>query len=484
MRNKTLLGRSGIIIILICLLLLTLVRVSYTADYVLLVESSEDIKQADPKRYRLEALKLFVRLLKDGDRVSVIGFSDEPEMLAKLQDVSKGRYGILKAISRIDSRGIYKNLYLASLKAVQVLKESNADKRYIILLSDGKMTLESEDKEEEYLLKLIDEIIPSCKENGIKLYSVAFTEFSDEALLKEMAISTRGMYFTVDSPELLHKAFVDIYTNTKLPDELSLSGKQFRVDKKIKEIDIVVDREKANGSISLIQPDGRKVSYSKHPTHYKWYSSRAYELIKVTRPVPGVWKIIDSVDNSYRIFINTDLRLKITDIPEVVKRDRQLKIYLWLQEDNKILKGTSLILKAVEFGAIEIRPDKTRINISLNDDGVENDDLSGDGVFTGAITPVLEGIHTVILTADGRSFNRQKVVRFYLTENDKSKKQNRIEEKQKEPEKKDEKKSRESVDEENYLLKRAFIKFAIFNAVLMTIVISTVLILRWKRKKA
>jgi uncharacterized protein (DUF58 family) len=46
-------------------------------DVVLVMDSSGSMKKTDPQSLRIPAAKLFISLLKDGDRASVISFSGD-----------------------------------------------------------------------------------------------------------------------------------------------------------------------------------------------------------------------------------------------------------------------------------------------------------------------------------------------------------------------------------------------------------------------
>ena len=464
------------------LIVLAAAVTTYAADYVLVLESSKEMKQKDPGDLRLDAAMLFVRLLGSGDRVSVVRYSDDVEVLTELQDAKAGRFGILRSIAKIDSNGLRKDMFRALSKAVEILTKEGSDNKNIILLSDGKMDLGSVDKNEEYTLRLIKEILPECKSRGIRIYTIAFSNQADITLLKDIAHTTRGLFYKVNSPDRIHLAFADIFSNSKLSDEIPIKDRLFLVDKKVKEMWIVLTKAEGKNKVALLQPDGRKVTRRKHPSHYRWYSSKVYEFVKITRPMVGKWKILDVNKDGSRVFIISDLTLKITDIPRVIKKDRKVKIYVWLQEEDKILKGTPLILKAVEFKVMVIRPDNSIENIKLNDEGIEDDDLPDDGVYTGSTMPEEQGEYRVKVEAQGRAFERLKVIKFYAQKqkNTPVKKEVKREKPVEEVEKKVQE---ENKQDDNGIFRKALIKFAVFNAVLLIIVAVGIVIIKRKIHK-
>ncbi len=467
------------------LLLMLIPGVLYAADYVLVMDSSGSMKKTDPQSMRIDAAKLFVRLLKDDDRVSVIKFSNKPQVLIELTQVKINRFKILRAVNKVDSDGLLTDIFSAVATARDILLNSTAEKKIIVLMSDGKMDLGAEDKNEELTLKLLDELLPECKKKGIKIYTIAFTKSSDIELLKEIAFSSKGLFYLVTTPEKMHLAFTDIFSNTKLPDEIPIKNKQFLVDKAVKEMNIILTKKESGSVITLVQPDGRKVTYKRHPSHYKWYSADAYEMVTITAPLPGLWKIMYAADSGNRVFIYTDLKLRITDIPRVVKTDKKLKLYVWLQEKDEILKGTPLILKAVEFNTTVIKPNNEKEIIKLNDDGIDEDDLADDGVYTGATIPEQAGEYTVVFKASGKAFVREKIVKFF------AKKQNIPKGITKEKPAKGEdntskdtpKKTYTKTAEDQYSFKQALIKFLVFNIVLIVCVGIIWGVFRWKKSR-
>ncbi len=440
-------------------------------DYVLAIDSSESMKRADPKALRIEAAKLFVRLLQRGDRVAVIKTSDRPELLTELQDAEAGRFSILRALGRIGSTGELKDIYTALKLAVSALKESNAERKIILLISDGRMNLGSEDRNEDYTLKLLDELLPECKKKGIAVYTIAFTEHSDLSLLKEIAQLTRGLFYFVDSADRLHLTITDVFSDTKLPDQIPVKDMQFLVDREIKEMKVVLSRKDNKSVITLLQPDGRKVTYRRHPSHYRWNSARAYEIVSVTKPLPGPWRIINAAKDESRVFISSDLSLKITDIPRAAKGGKKQKLYVWLQDGERILKSTPLVLRAVEFNVFLQSPDDKLYRVALNDDGADDDDLAKDGVYTGSTTPEKDGQYLVRFVATGKGFSREKSIRFYV----RAVKKPEIEKKtapvseNKSKRDKNLKKKTVSEDKKDYSLRHALFKFAIFNVVLIAV---------------
>lgn len=477
--------RSRTLSVVFAFLMLLCVSVAHADDFALLLGPPGSMERSDPKSLHKEAAKLFVRLLEKGDRVLVVKFAGQATVLSELMDVSTSRFSILRAISKAGPEGESSNIYDALNKAKELLLKEPAEKRTIVLITDKGIELGTEDRNEEYALRLLDELLPELKKKGIRIYTVALTEHADFALLKEIALQSHGLFYKADSPEKLHSIFADIYANIKLADEIPLEKQTFVVDRDAKELKLLISKKKSTSSTTLLQPDGRRVNYKRHPSHYRWYSSRAYELVLISRPLPGKWKIISGDSSETRVFVQSDFRLKITDIPRVVKAGRKQKLYMWLQRGERILKNTSLVLRAAEFDIQIEPPQKKPLKVLINDDGAEDDDLAKDGVYTGSFSPEEKGIYRVRFIAKGKGFYREKLLRFYAKGADKKTEVAKKEGHRKIRSDRKPVTVKTTDNEQEYSLKRAFVKFAIFNGVLLSLTgICFGFILFLKKRKA
>ncbi len=478
--------RLKIVSIVLSGFLMLITSVAYPANFVLVIGPTADIKK--PSQTTLyEAEKLFVRLLEKGDRLSVIKFADEAIVLSELVDVKANRFSLLRALGRTGPESSYSNIYDALLKAKNLLQKEPSEKRTVILLTSRGMNLKAEDKNEEYSLKLLDELLPEFKKKGIRVYTIALSINEDTEFLKEIAHETLGLFYSVKQTGGIFKIFSDIFANIKLSDEIPIKDGQFFVDREVKKIKVVLGRKDSKATITLLQPDGRKVTYKRHPSHYKWYSTGHYELAIITRPLPGKWKIIYASDSDSRVFINSTLEMKITDIPRVAKTGRKQKLYMWLQKDDRILKNTSLVLRAVEFNIRIVTPEGKNLKVVINDNGTEDDDLAKDGVYTGSFVPEQKGEYIVKFLSEGKNFYREKIIKFYAKEMSRVQEKTPADKKQtKKAHVKSNSSAKEEVLEKDYSLKKALIKFAIFNAILISlagICLGVVLFLRKKKAK-
>jgi len=133
-------------------------------DVVIVMDSSGSMKYSDPHDLRKPAAKLFISLLSTGDRASVVSFSDEGYPVAYLTPV-KGKTNqerLFSSVDKISTKGVYTNLHGALEKALKVLNRNQQAnrKKVIVLMSDGKMDVGSQEKAHRYTEKLMRELLP------------------------------------------------------------------------------------------------------------------------------------------------------------------------------------------------------------------------------------------------------------------------------------------------------------------------------------
>jgi uncharacterized protein with von Willebrand factor type A (vWA) domain len=163
-------------------------------DVILLMDSSGSMKRTDPKGYRKEAAKLFISLLGEDDHIGVMGFGDTTIRLAPLTlNTKQNHKQLFSAVDRITSKEYSTNITGAVKRGFEELRSSPRQERIIIMMSDGKLALGEAEKDTASLEEL-KRFLPVLAQANVKLYTIAFTEESDSALLEYMAKETGGFF--------------------------------------------------------------------------------------------------------------------------------------------------------------------------------------------------------------------------------------------------------------------------------------------------
>lgn len=379
-------------------------------DTVVIMDSSGSMKQTDPKQLRKPAAKLFISLLDSTDKLSVVSFSSQAWPITFLTQLKSDRQinKALRATDKISHKGAYTNIHSAIEKGIDFLKESDQLNRepIIILMSDGQMDVGNKAKSQQLRQQIFDELLPQLIEYNIKIYSIAFTEASDQILLQEIADATDGRYALAASDDVLHKVFSKIFEQTKEPNMLPLHENQFIVDSSIKEITIIANKANAQSQIFLQPPSGDRINSRFKSKQIKWFESSSFDMITIQSPEEGEWKILFSDDDN-RAYIVTDIKLRTDFEFNSESHQPELNIKAWFEQNEEteanqdLLSNMSLSLNIERpDGSSEIHPVKN---------------ISEDAAFSIMYKPQSDGIYEATMIAKSRTFQRQQTFSFKNT---------------------------------------------------------------------
>jgi len=376
-------------------------------DAVVIMDSSGSMKKTDPKELRKPAAKLFITLLGEEDKLSVMSFSSKAWPITFLTQLNtkRNKSKALYATDKISSKGIHTNIHAAIERAIELLKNSDSLKHdpIIVLMSDGKMDVGNKIRSEELRKKVFEEQIPTLKELKIKVYSIAFTENSDQSLLQEIADATDGRYALAASDDVLHKVFAKIFEQSKKPNMLPLNDNKFIVDPSIREITIIANKKKPDSTILLKTPKGKKYSAKTKKANIKWFVSSSFDMITLTKPEQGEWNILFS-ENDNKAYIVADIKLRSQFEYNTKSHYPELTIKTWFLKDEAIISKGELINNL-----------DLELEIEYPDGKTENATFSASeekGVFETLFKPTIDGIYAATVIATSKTFQRQQVFSF------------------------------------------------------------------------
>ncbi|RDH85254.1 MAG: hypothetical protein DIZ80_02225 [endosymbiont of Galathealinum brachiosum] len=379
-------------------------------DTVVIMDSSGSMKQTDPKQLRKPAAKLFISLLGNQDRLSVVSFSSKAWPITYLTQLENDKQlnQALRATDKISHKGMHTNIHSAIEKGIEFLKESDQINRepIIILMSDGQMDVGNAEKSAQLRTQIFEDLLPKLIEHNIKIYSIAFTEASDQELLQEIAEATDGRYALAASDDVLHKVFSKIFEQTKQPDMLPLNENKFIVDASINEITIIANKSSENSQIYLQPPTGEKINSTFKSEKIKWFVSTSFDMITIKKPDEGEWKILFSDDDN-RAYIVTDVKLRTQFEFNEDSYQPELIIKSWFIQ-NEETEANQELLKSMEV-ALEIEhPDDTIETFPI-------EAANEQGEFIIHFKPQLDGIYGAAIIAKSRTFQRQQIFSFKNT---------------------------------------------------------------------
>ena len=384
-----------------------------SVDAIVILDSSGSMKKSDPHSLRKPAAKLFISLLNEEDRVSIMSFSDNGYPITYLNTLNndKNIQLTLDATDKVSTKGVYTNIHAAIERAYKILSESKSDRDpIIILLSDGKMDVGNDEKSQALSAQLIDETVPKLIDSNIKVYSIAFTENSDQELLTVLSESTQGFCKVAANDEELHLAFTSIFEQSKKPDMLPLTENTFLADESIREITIVANKATPESKIFLQDPSNDKFDASTKNKNIKWFISDSFDMITIKKPLAGEWKILFS-DNDNKAYIITDMKMKSKFDFINENNIQKLQAHAWLEKEDNIVTEVTL-LDAMQAKIELISPSDQTISapmgLALNDENLQ-------GVFISNYTPKENGTYFATITLKSETFERQKTFSFAST---------------------------------------------------------------------
>lgn len=384
-----------------------------SVDAIVILDSSGSMKKSDPHSLRKPAAKLFISLLNEEDRASIMSFSDNGYPITYLNtlDNDENIQLTLNATDKVSTKGVYTNIHAAIERAYKILSESKSDRDpIIILLSDGKMDVGNDEKSQALSTQLINETVPKLINSNIKVYSIAFTENSDQELLTALSESTQGFCKVAANDEELHLAFTSIFEQSKKPDMLPLTENTFLADESIREITIVANKATPESKIFLQDPSNNKFDASTKDKNIKWFISDSFDMITIKKPLAGEWKILFS-DNDNKAYIITDMKMKSKFDFINENNSQKLQAHAWLEKEDSTVTEVTL-LDAMQAKIELVSPsDQTMsapMGLALNDENLQ-------GVFISNYTPKENGTYFATITLKSETFERQKTFSFSST---------------------------------------------------------------------
>jgi uncharacterized protein (TIGR03503 family) len=379
-------------------------------DLRILIDVSGSMKVNDPQNLRTPSIRLLIGLIPNGTKAGVWTFGKYVNMQVKLGIVNKDwKNQARSAAKKIHSRGLYTNIE-------EVLKKSSFDwdrankniNRHIILLTDGVVDIS---KDPKINLKsrnnIINFYLPKLKKAGVKIHTIALSKQADHELLKQLSVATDGWYELIEDPKKLHRVFLRLFEKSTDANALPLQNNLFKVDKSINDMTVLAFRTD-NTETKLITPAKKTITESNKPKTVTWFHENGYDLITITKPEVGDWKLDAPVDKDNRILVVTNLTLSINDIPNNVLLNQRMVLKAELKQKNKKIKNKNF-LKLVKVEALKKSLNNPDTRRQLNDNGEKLDEHAGDGVYYSEIrSPLRAGVFELFISAQGPTFQRQR----------------------------------------------------------------------------
>lgn len=380
-------------------------------DVRVLIDVSGSMKKNDPRNLRRPALRLLVGLLPEDSRAGVWTFGQYVNMqvpLGKVDTAWKAR--ARKGASEIHSRGLFTNVE-------EALKRSTADwkgasekyQRHLILLTDGMMDISKDAKKNtESRNRVLQKLLPVISGHDAKIHTIALSENADHELMRAMAAESGGWYEQVDDAEQLQRIFLRMFEKVGCPDTLPLKENQFLVDDSVEEVTLLVFRDEDANPTTIVDPEGASFNSESAPNTVNWHRDEGYDLLTITKPKIGTWKIQAAVDPDNRVMVVTNLKMNTTDLPNRLVQGETVPMEIQFTDKGKTITEGEF-LSVLDLKGEHIDAEGVGEPRPVFDDGKDADETAVDGIFTLSVGEgMASGKVEVIVTAEGKTFQRER----------------------------------------------------------------------------
>jgi uncharacterized protein YegL len=404
-------------------------------DVVLVVDISGSMLKSDPEAIRVSAVRLFLDLSRDGDRIAVVGMGGDKETEVKikltrlsswLDATDTGRRQLKEELGVLaQAPGQQTFMGKALDLAYDVLDQAEPGRQqYVVMLTDGRPTGEA--------AKVLTDALARFEHKRFwKIFPVALGPEPDFAFLQnKVAAPTNGIAFKAATPADLIRVYTEIFALTRQnhyvnwvkvqPGVLQTLG-TVAPEQQITHLAVVIPKGGRQPDVEvLVAPNGRNLVDPAQRGGLYWAEDPRYEVYVVPRQSlspEGLWRIRlnNPAEVEIALLARSNLAIQLrTPAPrapweELSERyhpaDEPLYVQMGVQrhltgieaiqaefeQEQGISSAYQLFLTpVVKLGQLTDRP------LMLRDDGLFSDYVRDDGAYGGrTLQPLPAGRYEV-----------------------------------------------------------------------------------------
>ncbi len=389
-------------------------------DVRVIIDISGSMKENDPNNLRIPALNLIVEMLPDGSQAGLWAFGQWVNMMVPPSEVDDAwRENAKEQAKKINSFGLRTNIGGALENALWKLEPNSKYVQNVILLTDGLVDIagendpEREQKNEAERQRILNSVLKKYKSMNTHIHTIALSDNADSALLERLSVETGGMSEVVRNSEELVKAFLKAFDQSapEAAEQVPLSdANTFDIDPSVQEFTALIFRKPNTPPAQIVSPSGQVISLIKSAENARWFGESVYDLVTVTQPEGGTWKIQADVDPANRVTVVSDLKLEIAGLPNSLFPGQQVDFEIFLHEDGKVLsKPQFLKLMTIDMTMTAESGKSGSKTIS------DPNNPPADGKYRESIRRLSnEGRYELKIAVDGKTFQRQRAVNIQV----------------------------------------------------------------------
>ena len=362
-----------------------------------LIDVSGSMRQNDPDNQRIAASKLLISLVPEKAKVSIWLFAEKTTELIRSNAVDAAwRQQALQATAKINSRGLYTNIE-DGIQTVLQAGFAGKGAKHLILLTDGMVDISkdimvSADSRE----RILSEWIPKLQMLNIHALTIALSGQADRELLEKLAFDTGGWHEAAANAEQLQRVFLKMVLKAAPKDSLPLTGNQFKVDNNVKEFSLLAFKKSGSAPSRLFTPQQNKIDKQTISAKVAWLETSANDLITVSQPEFGDWRLEADIDPDNQLMIMTDLKMQAAELPNYVGEKEHLSLKVHFTDQDKIISRADFLEMI-----------KLTLSIDSHEPLLISTDTTEPGFFTYTVPELSVGKHQLKILADGTTFKRE-----------------------------------------------------------------------------
>ncbi|MGM0767483.1 MAG: VWA domain-containing protein [Pseudomonadota bacterium] len=384
-------------------------ELSGAADVRIIVDISGSMKDNDPDNLRQPAVRLLARMLPEDAGAGVWTFGQYVNMLVPYASVGDDwRNRAITRSADINSVALRTNLGEAiEVASDDFFTDGNLDSTDFILLTDGKVDIsDDEELNREERERILGPVLDRLISKGATIHTVALSDEADSRLLQTLAARTGGSYNVAPSAEALNLAFLDALNAAVPQQQVPIEGDGFSVDSGVEEFTALIfwgeDETSDTRKLELTDPDGNTAVVGNTGEGMRWAREAGYDLITVSEPVAGQWRIHGELGEGSRVTVVSDLRMVVTPLPSSFSAEQPLELQIAFFEGDEKLTDPEF-LSVLDVGVSLTSEDNRSGNKVLSSDGPPDDGIYRDTI--GGLPAA--GKYAIEVVADGQTFTRK-----------------------------------------------------------------------------
>ena len=379
------------------------------ADVRIIVDISGSMKDTDPENLRQPAVRLLARMLPDGAEAGVWTFGQYVNMLVPHGAVNEDwRARAIGRSADINSVALRTNLGEAiEVASDDYFTDGDLGNTDFILLTDGKVDISDQAvANQQERARILGPVLDRLVSKNATIHTVALSDAADSKFLTTLADRTGGSHFVAPSADALSLAFLNALNAAAPQQQLPIEGNGFTVDSGVREFTALIfwgsGETRETRKLELTDPEGNTAVIGSPGTGMRWARESGYDLITVSEPLPGQWRIAGELGEGSRVTVVSDLRMVVSPLPPVFSDNQPLDLQIAFFEGEEKLTNPDF-LRVLEVGVTVTSEDNRSGRKVLSDEEPPEDGIYSDSI--GGLPAA--GRYAIDVVADGQTFSRK-----------------------------------------------------------------------------